>query len=494
MAALSENLRGLFSPEGIKALLCWTYKNLSSIKTSEYILGATAFFYIIGTIFPQGGNLDEYIKAGGKYIFFVRVFGLLELFSSPLFLLAALALFANLVICTYERYPTLFQRPNGAQSFKPRHTIYLTQGITNAIVETRNILKDSLGFKLISKDSEWIIMEKGLPYRALTWVYHAGIAVCFIGFGLSYLFAYEDVITLWPGVPARIAPKSTGKVQGLFTDNAPEGKFSLVLDEFSTEYLTAARLDYPKDKLSRFAIGLGWKRPEYKLKDDSLIVRDWRSRLRVIEDGRTAVEKTIEVNDPLKYNGYTFYQMGYEQKLKLRVDDNPLPLEAKIDTEFFIPGGDAPLKFNELRTGTLYKPDGTKEEFTPYTMVRFSHKAEGASKDDLVKLSLNSAVQVDGRILTLVDFEEGSQLSYRYDPGALVLWWAGIAALIAMFLRFYGYWYTVAYRVEESEGIVFLDINISSKGIFADEKKLVARLERLLTRNDIRPPAIPPVS
>ncbi len=337
-------------------------------------------------------------------------------------------------------------------------------------------------------------MEKGLPYRALTWVYHAGIAVCFIGFALSYFFAYEDVVTLWPGVPAKIAPKSSGLVQGLFRDPAPEGKFSLALEEFSTEYLMSARLDYPKDKLSRLAIGLGWKRPEYKLKDDSLIAKDWKSRLRVIEDGRTTAEKTIEVNDPLKYNGYTFYQMGYEQKLKLRVDDNPLPLEAMIDEEFFIPGSETPLKFTELRAGTLYKPDGTKEEFTPYTMVRFSRKAEGASKDDLVKLSLGSAVQVDGRLLTLVDFEEGSQLSYRYDPGATVLWWAGIAALVAMFLRFYGYWYQVAYRVEESEGMTFLDINVSSKGIFADEKKLVARLERLLTKNDIRPPAIPPVS
>lgn len=494
MATPNEYIKSLFSPEALKGLSGWLYKKLSSIKTSEYILGATAFFYIIGTIFPQGGNLDEYIKAGGKYVFFVRVFGLLELFSSPLFLIAAILLFANLVICTYERYPTLFRRPDDRRSFKTHHTIYLTQGISNAIVEARNVLKDSLGFKLISKDSEWIIMEKGLPYRALTWVYHAGIAVCFIGFALSYFFAYEDVVTLWPGVPAKIAPKSSGLVQGLFSDPAPEGKFSLALEEFSTEYLMSARLDYPKDKLSRLAIGLGWKRPEYKLKDDSLIAKDWKSRLRVIEDGRTAAEKTIEVNDPLKYNGYTFYQMGYEQKLKLRVDDNPLPLEAMIDEEFFIPGSETPLKFTELRAGTLYKPDGSREEFTPYTMVRFSRKAEGASKDDLVKLSLNSAVQVDGRLLTLVDFEEGTQLSYRYDPGATVLWWAGIAALIAMFLRFYGYWYQVAYRVEESEGMAFLDINVSSKGIFADEKKLVARLERLLTKNDIRPPAIPPVS
>ena len=62
------------------------YSMLASIRTSLYLLGITAFFYTLGTIFPQGGDLGEYVEAGGRFVFLVKIFSLLDLFSSPLFL------------------------------------------------------------------------------------------------------------------------------------------------------------------------------------------------------------------------------------------------------------------------------------------------------------------------------------------------------------------------------------------------------------------------
>ncbi|MEE9585246.1 MAG: cytochrome c biogenesis protein ResB, partial [Candidatus Brocadiales bacterium] len=41
-------------------------------------------------------------------------------------------------------------------------------------------------------------------------------------------------------------------------------------------------------------------------------VKDWKSTLRVIEAGEVVAEKTIEVNNPLKYGGYSFYQSSYD--------------------------------------------------------------------------------------------------------------------------------------------------------------------------------------
>ncbi|NQT92473.1 MAG: cytochrome c biogenesis protein ResB [Lentisphaerae bacterium] len=43
-------------------------------------------------------------------------------------------------------------------------------------------------------------------------------------------------------------------------------------------------------------------------------VKDYRSTLRIIENGETVAEKTIEVNSPLSYGGYTFYQSGFNPK------------------------------------------------------------------------------------------------------------------------------------------------------------------------------------
>lgn len=40
-------------------------------------------------------------------------------------------------------------------------------------------------------------------------------------------------------------------------------------------------------------------------------VKDWKSRLTVLEDGRPVSSKTVEVNHPLSYMGFLFYQSGY---------------------------------------------------------------------------------------------------------------------------------------------------------------------------------------
>jgi len=56
-------------------------------------------------------------------------------------------------------------------------------------------------------------------------------------------------------------------------------------------------------------------------------VKDYKSILRVVEDGKTVMTKIIEVNDPLKYKGYVFYQSSYdpegERYTGLQVTRNP---------------------------------------------------------------------------------------------------------------------------------------------------------------------------
>ena len=43
-------------------------------------------------------------------------------------------------------------------------------------------------------------------------------------------------------------------------------------------------------------------------------VRDFYSVLQVVDGGEVVLEKKIEVNDPLRYGGYTFYQSSYDSK------------------------------------------------------------------------------------------------------------------------------------------------------------------------------------
>ncbi|MBI5344279.1 MAG: cytochrome c biogenesis protein ResB, partial [Deltaproteobacteria bacterium] len=209
---------------------------------------------------------------------------------------------------------------------------------------------------------------------------------------------------------------------------------------------------------------------------------------------RTTVEKTILVNDPLTYGGYTFYQSGYEQTIKVRVDGSPIPLEAKAGTPLIVPGLDAPLKFSEIKTGTLFRLDGTIERITPVTFVRLAlpEATEGKRKDeDGVRLPVGSTVVINGRMITFADFTEATVLSYRFDPGFPLIWRSGIFVLAMMCLRFYGRWYLLAFKISEADGITFIDIHVSAKGLFADRERLVKGFLRGLTRNDIRPLELP---
>jgi len=44
---------------------------------------------------------------------------------------------------------------------------------------------------------------------------------------------------------------------------------------------------------------------------DNGSVKDWRSTVTVIDDGQEKLSKVVEVNHPLSYKGFNFYQMNY---------------------------------------------------------------------------------------------------------------------------------------------------------------------------------------
>ncbi len=52
--------------------------------------------------------------------------------------------------------------------------------------------------------------------------------------------------------------------------------------------------------------------PEIVLQRPAQSIREYKSELVVMRDGAEAVRKVIEVNDPLHYGGYHFYQSSYE--------------------------------------------------------------------------------------------------------------------------------------------------------------------------------------
>jgi cytochrome c biogenesis protein ResB len=281
---------------------------------------------------------------------------------------------------------------------------------------------------------------------------------------------------------------------GLFEQHASPPGFNLLLDDFSAEYAQSPRLDYPADKLSRLATGLGWKAPAYKIDDQSMSPRAWKSKIKVLNGSFSVFEKIVDVNYPLRYGGYTFYQDNFEQTLKIRVNDSFIPLETKADEDLFLPGLDAPVSLGAAKDGVLYRIDGGVENIRPATVLKRQVKADSGEKkyEEVGRVELGDSILLDGRKITLAGVADSSTLSYRYDPGAKVLWWAGILVIAAMSVRFFGGWYLIAYKLDEKDRIVSLDLHISTRGLGANGLRLAKRLESALTRNDIRPASLPP--
>jgi hypothetical protein len=78
-------------------------------------------------------------------------------------------------------------------------------------------------------------------------------------------------------------------------------------------------IDGPKGKVTDWVFAEALQATAYKDGNFFLLykqmgenIKDWKSKLRIVEGGKTVAEKTIEVNDPLKYKGYAFYQASYD--------------------------------------------------------------------------------------------------------------------------------------------------------------------------------------
>lgn len=179
-------------------------KIITSIKTSILLLGVMCIFFLLGTIFPQGATIDEYIKAGGKYVGFVRTFNLLNLFSSPLFLLVSLIFLLNLVCCTVSS----------------AHRI-IKQGISS-----NSIL--SLGF-------------------------HIAIVLCFAGFWLTYFYSYEGEITVPVGERKALERGLEIELLSLETEYYQKPRLQYPKD---------------KIERWKTALGIGGRRPTFEINDN----------------------------------------------------------------------------------------------------------------------------------------------------------------------------------------------------------------------------------
>lgn len=291
------------------------WRSLCSIKLTVCLLSAIMLISLLGTVFPQVSLLTQTDSAAraqweadaleryGALGQVFRALGFFNLYASPLFGLLLAALVANGIGCTLNRVRWMWRaivakpkaaKPDGFYSKAAHHAI-VEVGSTELAQRTIEGLLSRHRYRVLSQvlgGATYLSAHKNDFGRLGTLVTHSALVVMALGGFWTARSAWrEPAVVLGPGQ---------------LYDVEHSHHFQVRHDGFEIER-------YPDGSPA-----------------------DYRSHLVVLQDGAQVATKTIRVNDPLTYDGVSFYLSSAGPALQVvgwDKDGNPLPLQTAGQAE-----------------------------------------------------------------------------------------------------------------------------------------------------------------
>ncbi len=265
----------------------------SSVKLAITLFILLAATSIIGTVLPQGETLQFYLENfGPTYFKIIKSLQLYDTYHSWWYL-SLLGLFSiNLIVCTIRRLPytlRLYQKDaldlsKDDIARRPFKRIWNIKGKADdtALHQRLRSLFEKAGGKVKFRSNvqggELYLIEKGKWNYWGVYFIHVSILIIFVGAIFGTFTGFKGRIMLLEG-------ETTNQVmrvdQAGNIETIPLG-FSIRCNKFRVEF-------YPSGAPKLF-----------------------QSDLSIIKDGKEVKKKSILVNDPLSYNGITFYQSTYQ--------------------------------------------------------------------------------------------------------------------------------------------------------------------------------------
>ncbi len=249
---------------------------LSSVKLAIVLIITVTSASMVGTFIPQLRSAEEYLARYGQISELLMRLEITDLYHSWWFKVLLILFSLNIMICTLSRLSPKLRR-----AFKP-NLEFETQTLLAAKIQEKlsknwNLEKSKGELKKELRSAHYRIKETEkdgavhlLARKKILGIFgsdivHLGLLIILIGGIISGFSGFRTNINI-----------SEGEIVPVLNT-----EFKLQLDKFETEY-------HPNGS-----------------------VKDWKSTLTIIEDETPHLTKTIEVNHPLTYKGYVFYQSGY---------------------------------------------------------------------------------------------------------------------------------------------------------------------------------------
>ncbi len=320
-------------------------KLFRSIKLTVFLLLAIIVVSIIGTIVPQGQSPQDYIEHYGQsnYLLLNKL-GILDIYRSPLFLFLLFLLFINLIYCLSSR-PILKRRFLGFTLTHLGFMVILLGAIIGSIWGEKGYIQIYQGQTLneFSARSGEIVK---LPFT-----------VKLEKFSLEY---YPDsgeklLVKINPALPPYNLDRSR-RIGGVKDKNIEKElkaevgreytidstnyhlKIEKYLPDFSIDAQTKLAfsrtqepnnpallitLTNPEGKSETRWIFARFPEMQFNQQDENVKliyqaaaaeIKSFKSKLNILENEKIVLSKTIEVNHPLTYKGYHFYQASYDRE------------------------------------------------------------------------------------------------------------------------------------------------------------------------------------
>ncbi len=260
---------------------------LSSLKLLVFLLLMLAVLSIAGTIIQQDRPLQEYYRYFKPLT--VAIFnkiGLFDMYHSWWFVSCLVLLAINLIACTINRYSGIIagvrkREPVLDERLKKSLPFIETVTYDLPLEKVQDRALGIIGKKFAGKYKEnatedggkHFFFEKARYSRLSFFLTHLSILIIFLGGIIGSFFGYKGYVNLLEGDTFYQLQTRSGKLKNL--------NFQVKCNAFDVEF--------------------------YNTGDP----KDYRSDLSIIKGNREVVRKTIRVNDPLTFEGVTFFQSSY---------------------------------------------------------------------------------------------------------------------------------------------------------------------------------------
>lgn len=302
-----------------------------SLKLTLFVLITLAITSIIGTIIPQFPNIDERywstISAGRRA--FYEKLGFFDMYHSWWFL-ALLTLFSiNLIACSIKRLPHVFKYvsepattlSDAQQKVFTSHSLKLKGNLEDSKGKLTSFLSTHISQPVITPvDGGYHLFAQKNPWCRLgVYVVHFSILVIMAGTIIGNLWGYKGFVAIVEG-------ETINSIRGRNNKEIPLG-FEVKCDQFNVTFY-----ETPDGSPSRMP-------------------KEFKSILTLTENGKEIPDYKhvrVVVNEPLTYNGITFYQSSYGQAnesssyfftVKSRGKSDEIKLALRPGTESKLPDG-----------------------------------------------------------------------------------------------------------------------------------------------------------